>query len=222
MARIRIQAGGLHVHPGAAQAASIIPWLAGHQVETIEGADAFLGLEDVGLLVLNGLWWTGSCAPWAGNLVYRSPGPEHRRGFAQYLARGGSLLSLHGAVAAFDDWPDFAAGCGVAWVWGTSAHSKYGSQTVTVEAGHPITAGLPSSFAIDDEIYHTLRIAEDMQPLAHAPCDGVRHPVLLVGAGPGGGRRAYLALGHDMNSYACPELPRLWPQLVGWLVGSKP
>ena len=99
---LRFYTGGLPMHPTTAQAGTIRDWLGDSaRCEIVEGPAAFEGLEEVDLLVMMGLHWTGMAADWAKRLPYESPTPAQRAGFLNYAASGRPLLLAHGGIASF-------------------------------------------------------------------------------------------------------------------------
>ena len=49
-----------------------------------------------------------------------------REAIRKHLRGGGSLLAMHSAAIAFDDWPEWDEIVGARWVWGQSGHPKLG------------------------------------------------------------------------------------------------
>ena len=191
----------------------------------VEGVDtALLALPSADLFVVNALRWT-----MAGPHVperYRaqaaaegaSPSLAAREAFAAHLASGGGVLGVHTAALCFDDWPEWGAALGGAWVWGRSQHPPLGPEVdVRVLHGHGIVDGC-SGFRLVDEVYGDLDLADDVRPLLDAPQpggDGGPMP-LLWAREHGGGRVVYDALGHHPPSYADPEHAEIVRRAALW------
>jgi type 1 glutamine amidotransferase len=218
--RIVFHVGGPEFHPVAQQAAMIAHWLGNEfDCEQHDGVDAFDALPGCDLLVLMGLHWSGMKA---ARMTYRAMAHQHQCALENYIASGKPLLCHHGAVASYDDWPRFGELCGVAWIWGKTSHSPIGNHTVRLCSGHPVVAGV-SDFAIYDELYYALKIADDVEPDVHATAEfaGTQHPMIMTGSGgriAGAGKWAYLANGHDLRAFECPAMKQLWINAVAWLL----
>lgn len=190
--------------------------------EVHEDVDAGLrGLPGAALLVVNALRWTmtGPGTPdryrsQAAELGV-SPSPAARAALGAHLAAGGGLLAMHTATICFDDWPEYAAAVGGAWVWGSSSHPPLGRLDVTVAAEHPLVAGL-SDFTIEDERYSDLALAPDVEPLL--TCAG---QPLLWAREHGGGRVVYAVLGHHPPSYEVPEHREIVRRAISWTAGEE-
>jgi len=227
---LRFYTGGLPMHPTTAQAGTIRDWLGDSaRCEIVEGPAAFEGLEEVDLLVMMGLHWTGMAADWAKRLPYESPTPAQRAGFLNYAASGRPLLLAHGGIASFDDWPVFAATLPVRWDWKVSSHLQV--ETYTVQPGpdpHPLLEGI-EPFAVVDEIYVNLQLHPALRFAVHAHTayHGAKFPMVISGSGgafPGSGQMVYLANGHDLRAFDAPEVRKLWLNAIAWLTspGSSP
>src|SRR5205823_82628 len=116
--RLIFLVGGPDYHPVNEQAHAIIEWLGtDYACHTAESLAAFEHLTECDLLVLMGQHWTG----WEGR--YRSPSETHRRTFEKYVQSGRPILSAHGAIASYDDWPRFAELVGFHLNWETASPS---------------------------------------------------------------------------------------------------
>ena len=60
-----------------------------------------------------------------------------REAIRQHLRGGGSLLAMHSAAIAFDDWPEWGEIVGARWVWGQSGHPTLGPVEARFTPGHP-------------------------------------------------------------------------------------
>ncbi len=193
--------------------------------EMHEGVSAFEALDDCDLLVLMGLHWTGMTAEWAGSLPYHPLEDRHKQAFEAYIGSGRPVVSHHGAIASYDDWPRFGELIGFTWVWGETTHSPLDSHQVRVlPTGHPITAGV-GDFDIYDELYYNIRIIPGLNPTSHAAAewDGADHPMILTAEGgriAGAGHTVYLANGHDLHAFESPEMCVLWTNTVRWLLDT--
>jgi hypothetical protein len=84
---------------------------------------------------------------------------------------------------------------------------------------HPIVADCPGTFALDDEAYGFLDLADDVVPLAETSHGGAVHPLVWARAF-GAGRVVHDALGHAPSSYAVPEHRLIVTQGVRWLLAG--
>ncbi|MGF1633441.1 MAG: ThuA domain-containing protein [Phycisphaerae bacterium] len=222
--RIRFHVGGPGFHPVAEQARQILEWLGPDYVgELVEDAAALENLDDVDLLVVMGLFWTGSPqAAFAGNPPYHPPSAAQRAGFEAYVRSGRPVLAHHGGIASYDDWPGFGNLLGFAWIWGTTAHSELADWRIeTLDTGHPTVAGVPG-FGIFDELYFDVKIAQGLNPAVHAEAEyeGRRLPMVMTAKGgrvEGAGKTMWLANGHNMRAFESPELKQIWINSVRWL-----
>lgn len=218
--RLIFLVGGPDYHPVNEQAGVIInQWLGpDYACHTAESLAAFEHLNECDLLVLMGMHWTG----WEGR--YRSPSDVHRRALEKYVYSGRPILSAHGAIASYDDWPRFGELVGFTWVWGTSSHSLIAEHRVRVlHTGHPIVEGL-DDFSIVDELYYDLRISPGMEVRVHADAEwaGRRLPMLMTAEGgriSGAGKTTYIANGHDMRAFECPAMKKVWLNAIKWSLG---
>ena len=188
--------------------------------EDFEGA--LRHLDGIDLLVVNMLRWTMQVERYAR---YRaewglSPSPNARRAITRFVAGGRPLLALHAATICLDDWPEWQSIIGARWVWEQSGHPPFGPITVTVDPDrHPIVAGLPDEFELEDEAYGFLDLLPDIVPLVAAQHGGATHPLVWARTF-GDGRVVHNALGHAPASYAVPEQRRLTKQSVRWLLDT--
>ena len=133
-----------------------------------------------------------------------------------FVRGGGSLLAIHGAAICFDDWPGWGELIGARWEWGRSTHPPLGPVAVEVaRSGHPIVAGLPERFAVEDEVYSHLDRAADVEALMSAEHGGERHP-LLWAREVDRGRVVYDLLGHHVPSYDPPTHRRIVARAALW------
>jgi len=124
----------------------------------------------------------------------------------------------------FPDWPeynrDLIGG-------GAKSHDKYGEFEVTVlgDAKSPVTAGLPATFKLSDELYHYDRDPQGVPPLVLAtgksPLDGRVFPVVWVSQHRNG-RIACITLGHDGQAHNHPAYKQLLKQAANWAAGREP
>jgi type 1 glutamine amidotransferase len=219
--RLIFLVGGPDYHPVNEQANLIIDLLGPeYACHTAESLAAFEHLNECDLLVLMGMHWTG----WEGR--YRSPSETHRRAFEKYVYSGRPLLSAHGGIASYDDWPRFAELVGFQWVFGSSSHSIIAEHQVHIRrTGHPIVEGV-QDFSLVDELYGGLQYTNGLNIQVHADAswDGQKHPMVLTAEGGrinGSGKTAYLANGHDMRAFESPALKQLWINAVRWCLAEE-
>jgi len=213
--------GGPAFHPVADQADAFTRWLGGgYRCTRRDGLAAFDLLADADLLVVMGLHWTGMTADWAGSLAYEPMGGRQQAALEAFAAAGKPILAHHGGIASYDDWPRFRELVGFGWVWGTTNHSPKGDYRVEVhDTGHPVVAGV-EPFGVYDELYYDVWTPDDadLTVHAHADWDGAARPMVMTSTGVGGGRRCYLANGHDMKAFEPDAMRKLWVNAVRWLL----
>jgi type 1 glutamine amidotransferase len=218
---IRFQVGGPAVHPTHEQAMQIGQWLGpDYRVSICQDSAAFEALDDVDVLVLMGMFWPGMDADWAGNMTYDPIKADAQANFLRYTRSQRPLLIHHGAIGCYTDWPEFGATLGVTWGVKRASHSPFVRHQIRVAAEpHPITAGV-DDFAIDDELYHSLRIDESRNPnhLLWGSWEGAEHPLLTtLDASARSGKTVFSALGHNLQSFEPPAMRQLWRNSITWL-----
>jgi type 1 glutamine amidotransferase len=215
-----ILSGGVN-HDCAGTSAQLVEILGGVGVdasvrEDIEGALGELDAAD--LLVFNLLRWRMLQDRYAEQApTYAiSLSESARTSIETFIRGGGSVLAMHGAAICFDDWPAWGELIGARWEWERSMHPPLGPVEVEVaRSDHPIVAGLPERFAVEDEVYSHLDRAADVEPLMSAEHGGERHP-LLWAREVDGGRVVYDLLGHDVGSYDPPTHRQIVARAALW------
>ena len=176
---------------------------------------------DADLLVLNMLRWRMTDGPYADRAAEFgiSIDPAVQARVERWVHGGGAVLALHAASICFDDWPGWRDLVGARWDWSRSQHPPLGPVEVTVHPDrHPIVAGLPTRFVIEDEVYGFLDYADDIVPLATAAHTAADHPLLWARA-VGAGRVVHDTLGHHVASYDVAVHRRIVQRSALWAVG---
>jgi len=148
--------------------------------------------------------------------------PELRQALFEFVNKGKGLVLLHpGLWYNFRDWPEYnrelAGG-------GSRGHDKYGEFEVKLEGKeHPLVAGVPASFKINDELYYyqadaagtpieVLATATSTQrPGTYPQVFVVKHPKTRI---------AGITLGHDAFAHSHPAYQTLLKNAVKWVAGK--
>ena len=107
------------------------------------------------------------------------PDDSLKLGLTALLDAGIGVVALHHALAGWPGWPEFADLLGGRFLYrpaelrGEARPDSGYRHAVTYQAqvvapDHPVTRGLPSSFAMTDELYLAEVFAEDVTPLLRA------------------------------------------------------
>ena len=110
-----------------------------------------------------------------GAPAYREPEPGLEAGFRALLEAGVGVVALHHALAGWPTWGDYHDWLGGQFLyhpgkvrgadWPDSGYRHDVTHEVNVVSGHPVTAGLPASFTLTDELYLCPTFPEGATPL---------------------------------------------------------
>ena len=116
------------------------------------------------------------------------PAPTVVAGWEALTGRGQPVVAMHHSIASWAAWPTFAEVVGGRFLYAPgelrgTAHPDSGwafdvTQTLSVlDPGHPVCAGLPSSFELTDETYVCPVFTDEIHPLVgtDAPLDDQHH-----------------------------------------------
>ena len=139
-----------------------------------------------------------------------------RTALFDFVARGGGLVLVHAATwHNWEDWPEFnrelVGG-------GARSHEAYGEFAVRRVAEHPLTAGIPASFTIQDELYRVepdLAQPSEVLAVGRSLAGEAEYPVLWTRTH-GRGRIVALTLGHDGAAHEHPAYRKLLLNAVSW------
>lgn len=159
------------------------------------------------VLVLNYNDWKNS-GPWWDDRA--------RQAMLDFVRNGKGLVSYHASNNAFWGWGEYDKLIGGNWRE-TAGHAPYHAYTVKlVDSEHPITKGLPATFAENDELYHALTLQPNIHILATAfddpqncykpnqSCGTGKDEPLVWALTYGVGRVFQTALGHDVKAMQSP------------------
>lgn len=202
---------------------SALTAILGPETVLVEHPDDFaerLG-EGWDLTVVHALWWsmTGDTYDaWREDWGYRTT-PDTIKAIERHVSEGGNLLSLHTAPICFDDWPGWADLLGGGWQWGVSSHPPKGPIEIRLTGAHPITADLPPTITLDDEVYGDLRMSPDTMVLAVARRhpDDREQPIIWTHRH-GTGRVVHIGVGHDADSINHRDVRTLITNSADWLI----
>jgi hypothetical protein len=140
--------------------------------------------------------------------------------FGRLRQRGGSVLSVHASLLAFQALPEWANLLGCSWNHPVSMHPQKGWAVVQVaEVESPITAGLVA-FRVYDERYARLQVDGTVEGLLFHTLEGDTHP-LLWKRSVGRARVVVDALGHGLESFDSPEHRLVFERSLDWLTEPK-
>lgn len=94
-----------------------------------------------------------------GAVESRAPSEGYMAALSQRFASGKGAVAMHHALAGWSDWPLWHQWLGGQFHYQRGAHgpdSGYRhdvAYTAQALSGHPVTEGLPASFAVTDELY---------------------------------------------------------------------
>lgn len=150
------------------------------------------------------------------------PGDAAKSGLLDYVKNGGSVVALHFACSAFQDWKEYGDLLGRWWKKGVGGHGPYGEFTVKVKDDkHPITAGL-EDFKTEDELYAKLSGDGKIEVLAEAYSGWSQavEPIVFV-RNHGKGRVVHNVLGHGLDAKKNPAYQTLLCRGVEWAATGK-
>jgi type 1 glutamine amidotransferase len=209
-----------------------------YEIAVMEGPETLLHLKGTDLLIVAGLYWTGSpTVKWTTPVPYRTPTECEKEALRLYIQGGGAVLGFHGGIASFDDWPEFSQLIGYGWNWAITTHGPVQDYRVYAAGATPwlgwthavdtASSAGPAEFTLCDENYFNIQLNPGVQYQTHLKmdCGAVQLPMLLSCNGnhfPGAGRSAYLALGHDERAHSHPMFQATLWDTIGWLLGERP
>ena len=119
-----------------------------------------------------------------GQVTARPPSEAFRRAIMARFAAGKGAVAMHHALAGWALWPEWSELLGGRFLYQPgevrgvpqldSGYRQEVAYIAQVVAEHPVTAGLPATFAVIDELYLAPVFAEDIVPLIRARHDFVR------------------------------------------------
>lgn len=151
------------------------------------------------------------------------PDPDLRDAIFEFVESGNGLLLVHSSIwYNWEDWPEYnrelVGG-------GSRSHPPYGEFDVSVtEPDHPVMAGVPAQFSIQDELYRFEEDPEgtDIYVLATGleEENGNEYPVVWT-AEYGEGRIVGITLGHDGEAHQHPAYIALLKNSIKWLMETE-
>ena len=119
-----------------------------------------------------------------GQVTARPPSEAYRRAILARFAAGRGAVAMHHALAGWALWPEWHNLLGGRFLYQPgevrgqaqldSGYRHDVAYIAHVVGDHPVTAGLPGSFPVVDELYLAPAFAEDIVPLIRARHDFVR------------------------------------------------
>jgi len=146
---------------------------------------------------------------------------KRRRNFREFAESGKGIVVLHHAVVGYQDWPWYEALVGAKYLeapepgWPKSTFRHDVEMRVRVEREHPVTAGLPEAFEIEDETYGGMRIADTNDVLLSTDEETSDGPLAWVSAYEKS-RVVFIQLGHGPGAFDDANYLRLVENAVEW------
>ena len=145
---------------------------------------------------------------------------QDQRAIVDFVDQGGGLLLLHpGTWRNWADWREHEELAG----GGSSSHENFGAFDVKlVEVQHPICAGVPPTFRIEDELYRFEMLKFDARAIVvlatgRSLSTSAEYPVLWT-LERGEGRVIGCTLGHDGRAHELPAFRTLLQNSVRYLM----
>lgn len=184
--------------------------------------------------------------------LYREPDDSLKAGFRALLEQGTGVVALHHALAGWPTWAEYHDWLGGQFLYhpgevrgqavADSGYAHDVTHSISVAPDHPVTAGLPASFTLTDELYLGQVFEDDVTPLLRSSAtfdrdhfwsadlavkgqmhcrDGWNHSPAsnLVGWAKQAlnSRLVYLQPGDGPSAYESPHYRRLVENAIRWV-----
>lgn len=144
--------------------------------------------------------------------------PQTRKAIIEFADAGHGLVLLHpGLWYNWPDWPEYNR---LLVGGGARSHDKYGEFEIAVKAAkHPVMAGIPATFKINDELYHSEIDPQGtpVEVLAEARnlSTGKTYPSVWIVKHPHA-RIVCIAPGHDAGAHDLDAYKTILQNAVKW------
>ncbi len=187
-----------------------------------------------------------------GKVDCTPPSEGYKAAITAYFASGGGAVAMHHALAGWALGPEWAEMLGGRFLYQPgevrgkacrdSGYRHDVAYTATVVTDHPVTAGLPATFAVCDELYLAQVFAEDVEPLITADHAFVRDNFYSAAAAVAGqmfsnrgwshppgsnivgwhkrvdqGKLVYLQFGDGPDTYANPHVRQILSNALNFI-----
>jgi uncharacterized protein len=138
-----------------------------------------------------------------------------REAVSNFVSAGKGLVLLHSGVWYNWGWNEYNS---LLVGGGARDHDGVSQFDETIVKEHPVTHGLPATFKISDELYHTVPdpAGSPMEVLAEASRPGGRKYASVWLVHHDKARIVCIALGHDGSPRSSPEFHKLLVNAVSW------
>lgn len=113
-----------------------------------------------------------------GKVTSRPPGEPFRDALRRRFAAGRGAVAMHHALAGWAEWPEWSEWLGGRFLYQPgevrgeekldSGYRHDVPYTAQVVAEHPVTAGIPATFELCDELYLAEMFEDEVEPLLRA------------------------------------------------------
>jgi type 1 glutamine amidotransferase len=144
--------------------------------------------------------------------------PAFRKALFDHVNAGKGVILLHSGAWHNWGWPEYDRDL----VGGTyNSHDGEGPFQEHVLVHHPVTEGVPDTFTVVDETYHTVADAggPGVDVLVEAQRGAGKYASVWITHNPKA-RIVCIALGHDANSHNNPNFKKLLCNAVTWAAGK--
>jgi len=147
---------------------------------------------------------------------------RRRANFLKFAEAGKGVVVLHHALVGYQDWPWYEALIGAKYLeapesgWPKSTFQHDVRMQVQVERAHPVTAGLPKTFEMEDETYGGMRITNTNEVLLRTAAETSDGPLAWVSAYKNS-RVVTIQLGHGPAAFSDVNYLRLVKNAVEWV-----
>ena len=138
----------------------------------------------------------------------------------------GTVQRAEGGWDAGEPWKAWSEMLGVTWAAMDIGHAPRHAFAVKLSGDHPVSAGMPREFTVNDELYHKMSHGPGVRVVATAFDDpaiggtGRDEPVAWTKEY-GKGRVFHCTLGHDTNALYSPEVAALVARSVEWAATGR-
>lgn len=180
-------------------------------VQRLMNPEGMRGYDALVLYDMPGLDFAAPAAP-----AYVSPADDFKAGFLRLLDEGTGVVALHHAIAGWPVWDEYAELLGGRFLYkpgplrgadrpDSGYHHDVRHQASVLDRSHPVVAGLPETFELNDELYLGEVFEDIVTPLLASDAAFTRDNFYSAAQAVGGRMFSNEGWAHDPGS-----------RLIGW------